>query len=166
MSRIANDLHHIGTTKNGAEVYVNLIKSEAAVHIAHNPQILALTKEMLAKSTVTGKTANIEHDFGRTVGNSEIVETTPKDTIVYAKRLRYDSYNRFVRKRQLSPSSFVSLSLVKTENGEYELVNAWIGRQTPAFTETEASKLYWANHAIVLEGQQLQLRTVTKDAPY
>lgn len=169
MSHTANGLHHIGVAKNGVDIYVNLIRSDAAEHISHRPQILTLAKQLLATKNMTGQTLELEHDFGHVIGNSEVVETTAKDTIVYAKRLKHDTFSRFVRKRQLTPSSFLSMSMRKVSDG-YEIVDVWIGRLTPPSpadeSATPASKSYWENHAIVFEGQALQLRTLTKEAPY
>jgi len=170
MIHTVNPLHFIAATQNGDEIYVNLIHSAAAEHIAQQPHILTLAKELLATHTLTGEQVDIEHDFGRIIGNCEVVETTAKDTIVYAKLLKHANYSRFVRKRLLSPSSYLSMSIYRTPDGAYEITDIWIGRIAPPFpteeAQTPSSILYWSNHAIVLDGQPLQLRTLTKDVPY
>lgn len=170
MSLTVNGFHLIGTDRSGVGVYVNLIRSLAAEHISHQPQLLTLAKELLSSQTISGEVAAIEHDFGRTIGGSEVVETTEKDTIVYAKRLKHETFSRFVRKRQLKPTSFLSMSLKKWDDGSYEVSDIWFGRQMPAFpldeTATAESKSFWKSHAFVFEGQLLQFRTLTKEAPY
>jgi len=170
MGHAANGLHYIGVTKNGVDVYVDLIHSAAAGHISQQPHILTLAKTMLAALRLTGEALNTEYDFGRTIGNADVVETTSNDHIVYAKRLKCLTYTRFVRKRQLSPSSYLSMSFQRLPDGSYELLDVWIGNQFPPFpmaeNETPDSRPFWEKHAIVLDGQPLQLRTLTKDSPF
>jgi hypothetical protein len=169
MSQATKNMHPI-TTRNGVEVYVDLIHSPAAAHIGEQPYILSLAKELLAATKLTGAKVSIEHDFGRVIGTTEIVETTEKDAIVYAKRMKQPNYSRFVKRRQFAPSNYLSMLITKDDSGNYELQDVWIGRHAPPFpTEEEKapeSETYWANHAIVLDGQALQLRTLTKDAPF
>lgn len=170
MGHAVNGLHHVAVAKNGVDIYINLISSSAAENVSRQPRILTLAKELLATHNISGAAVEIEQDFGRIIGNSEVVETTAKDTILYAKMLKKDTYCRFVRKRQMAPSSYLSIIIRRNEDGIYELADVRVGRLTPPFPaedETESDgKLYWENHAIVLEGQPLQLRTLTKTAPY
>ncbi len=157
-------------SKNGLSVYVDLIHSAAGEHIAQQPYILTLAKDLLGNYDLRGTEMVVEHDFGRPIGSSEVVETTDKDAVVYAKRLKHTSYSRFVRRRQLTPSTFLSMSVRRDDAGLYELVDVWIGQQAPPFPTEElqepASTAFWENHAIVLDGQPLQLRTITKDLPF
>ena len=60
--------HPIGQTANSTPVYVDLTRSQAAVHIAQQPQLPGLVKEALAKLTATGPTISVEHDMGRNIG--------------------------------------------------------------------------------------------------
>lgn len=170
MVNVVKSLHLIAVSKNGADVRVNLIHSDAALHIAQQPHILTLAKEMLAQESLNDEEIDIEHDFGRVIGNSEIVETTAKDTIVYAKLLKREDYSRFVRKRSLLPSNYLSMSVRRIADNTYEIIDIWIGRLAPPFPSEEDhspdSVLYWSTHAIVLDGQSLQVRTLTKNAPF
>lgn len=162
--------HPITTTKNGVEVYVNLIHSEVSVRISRQPYLLGLIKDGLSGMSLKKPELVIEHDFGRTIGNAEVVETTDKDVILYAQILKNDTYTRFVKNRRTDPSSFLTMILKRDEDGNYELVNTWIGKMTPPLPgeadEEPTSKTYWDNHAVVMDGQPLQLRTLTKDSPY
>jgi hypothetical protein len=162
-------MHPVGS-RNGVQVYVNLTRSPAAIRISQQPHILTLAKELLDSLKLKGPKVVIEHDFGRIIGNTDVVETGVKDTVVYAKKLRQATYCRFVRRRQMAPSQFLSMILVKDDTGNYELRDIWVGRQVPAFPgdedATPESKLYWENHALVIDGQTLQLSTLTKTAPY
>ncbi len=162
-------MHPVSSHK-GVHIYVNLTQSPAAAHISQQPHILTLAKELLDSLKLEGSTLAIEHDFGRNVGNTDVVETTAKDTVVYAKKLRQTTFCRFVRRRQMTPSQFLSLLLIKDDAGNYELRDIWVGRQVPPFpgedNEKPDSKTFWESHALVIDGQALQLSTLTKENPY
>jgi hypothetical protein len=162
--------HPITTTLSGIPVYVDLIKSPASATIAQQPHLVHLIKEMLETVKVSGDTVSIEHDFGRNIGNTDVVSTTEKDTILYAKRTKHEAFARFVRRRTPAPSSFISIVLKRDDDGEYELRDTWVGNLTPPFPGTEEatdeSKIYWLEHALILEGQPIQVRTLTKTCPY
>ncbi len=162
--------HPIATTKNGVAVYVDLIKSPASANISWQPHIATLAKELLQAIDITADRSTIEFNVGRTVGNCSIVETTAKDHILYAKRVNHDTYCRFVRRRAPEQTSYVTLVLKRDSDGEYELYDAWLGHNAPAIPgtedETKQSKAYWENHALVVEGQPIQNRTLTTVCPY
>ncbi|HSX29471.1 MAG TPA: hypothetical protein VLE73_02830 [Candidatus Saccharimonadales bacterium] len=161
--------HHVGQTRNGITVYVDLISSRAAKHIAQQPQLLTLAKEMLGHITAKGAELNIEHDMGRVVGYSFIVATADTDTIFYACLLKDTVYTRFVKNGKPLSTPFVTVTLI--QNGDmYELTDIRIGRITPprpgSANESTDSREYWQHHAFILDNQTLQLRTVTKTCPY
>jgi hypothetical protein len=162
--------HSIGQTRNGVRVYVDLIKSQAAKQIAGQPQLLTLAKEMLGEISVSGTKLSIERDMGRQIGYSFIVPTTEKDTVIYARLLRDDLYTRFVKKGNPPSTNYLTMTLLQDGDNGYELSDVWIGRLNPprpgSDNETAESKLYWSNHAFVLDSQPLQTRTVTKTCPY
>jgi len=162
--------HPVGHTQNGVPVYVDLIGSKAAKHIAQQPQLLGLAKEMLEQIVVRGVEMNIEHDMGRLIGYNFVVATTEKDTILYGRLLRDDIYTRFVKNGKPLSTHYLTVTLKKDGDKNYELCDIWIGRLNPprpgSANETAESKAYWSNHAFVLDSQPLQLQTVTKECPY
>ena len=162
--------HSIGQTRNGMAVYVNLIQSQAAKHIAQQPRLLSLVAEALPQTTLRGAEVNIEHDMGRAIGYSFVVETAGTDGVFYAQLARNDTYIRFVKSGKPSSTQYLSMILHKDKSGTYELHDVWLGHLNPphpgAADETAASKPYWAKHALILGSESLQLRTITKVCPY
>ncbi len=162
--------HPIGQTRNGITVYVDLIQSQAAKHIAQQPRLLSLVTEALPQTTVRNAAASIEHDMGRAIGYSFVVETSSTDGIFYAQLLRENTYVRFIKTGKPLSTQHLSMILHKDENGAYELYDVWLGQLNPALPgtadETAESKPYWATHAMILGNEPLQLRTITKECPY
>jgi hypothetical protein len=162
--------HPITSTNAGDEVFVDLIKSPAGITISRQPHIVNLAKELLRTVNPKKRNATIEFDLGRNIGNCEIVETTDKDYIIYAKPVRQSDFRRFVRRRNPEQTSFITITLHHHSDGSYELYDAWFGRNVPGLpgseTETDASKTFWENHAIVLDGYPLQNQTITTTCPY
>jgi len=167
---IANTMHPLVVTTGGTEVYVDLIQSPAARHIGQQPHILNLATRLLQTAKLKGEDVALEYDFGRPIGNTDVVETTAKDVIVYAKQLKQDTFTRFVKRRSFTSSSFLTLNLLRDKEGNYELYDVRIGKTSPPVpggtNETVDSKDFWLTHAVVLEGQPLQTSTLTKDVPY
>jgi len=162
--------HPIGQTRNGVLVHVDLIHSQAAKHIAQQPHLLGLAKEMLGKTIAREAEVSIECNMGRAIGYSLVVGTTEKDTILYGRLLRDDIYTRFVKSGKPTPTQYLTASLRREADGSYELCDIWIGKRNPprpgSADETADSKPYWSTHAFVFEHQTLQLQTLTKTCPY
>jgi hypothetical protein len=162
--------HPIGTTQNGIAVYVDLVKSRAATHIAQQPHLLGLVKELIEQTTTTASELHIEQDMGRTIGYNVVVETSEKDTVVYARLVRDEVYTRFVKNGKPLTTQYLTIILQLDDENNYELHDTWIGRLNPprpgSDNENAESKPYWENHAFVLEGQAVQLATATKECPY
>lgn len=161
--------HLIGQTRNGIPVYVDLIHSHVANHIAQQPRLLGLLAEALQKTKLHDTKASVEHDMRRTIGYSFIVKTTGSDSIFYAKLLRDDTYIRFIKNGKPSSTQYLSMVLHR-DNGSYELHDAWVGRLNPPHPgtdgETAESKPFWETHAVISSNESLQLRTITKVCPY
>jgi len=162
--------HPIGQTSNGIAVYVDLIHSKAAAHIAQHPPLLGLIKETLSQTIAHDENLNIEHDMGRMIGYNFVVKTAERDQILYAKLVRDDVYTRFVKNGKPRPSQYLTIVLHYDENGEYELLDTWIGHTHPpkpgSNNETDESRTFWANHAHILDKQSLQSHSATKECPY
>ncbi len=166
----AVNTHLVTTTSNNLNVYVNLTHSLAGTRISRQPTLLTILKEALSPLKLTAPEVYIEHDLGRVIGNSEIVETSEKDLIVYARRPKSTTYVRFVKNRQFMPTNYLTIVLHKMESGDYELVDTWPGHKAPPFPDEEkataGSAAFWEDHAIILDGQPIQAGTLTKENPY
>ena len=162
--------HPIAQTRNGIPVYVDLIYSRAATNIAQQPHLLVLLKELLGQTKIGGSKLSFDKDMGRSIGNTYIVETSGKDTILYAQRIRDNVYTRFVKNSAPLPTQHIAVVLSRDDEGNYELQDTWIGRLFPPMpgssNETTDSKPYWLNHAFVFNGESIQTRTITRECPY
>lgn len=163
--------HFVGTSSNGVDVFVDLITSSAAKHIARQPQLLGLIEEVLQKTSLRSASIATEQDMGRTIGYNFVVSTTPKDSIFYAQLIGEKLYTRFVRSSEAHPTRYLTIVLHRqTPGGDYELDDAWIGRLAPprpgATDETTESRPFWSAHAVIPGDQPLQARTITKVCPY
>lgn len=162
--------HPIVQAKNGATVYINLIGSQASASIAQHPYLVGLVKELLQQTNVKGPQMYFDRDMGRPVGSANVVETSDKDTILYAQALHGELYKRFVKNGQPLSTQHISVVLKRDEDGEYELVDTWVGPLRPpnpgTDDATEASREYWDTHAFVLDREPIKLRTLTKTCPY
>jgi len=160
----------IAKSPRGYEVYVNLIKSSAGQYLSRQPYILDLIKEVIAPMNLTNSHLLIEYDMGRVIGNTDIVETTEKDTIFYAQPYKTDVFSRYVKNRSLSPCPKLTIVLRKDEEANYEIYDTWIGPSKPPFPgdakETAKSKKFWETHALVADSHKIQSKSITKICPY
>lgn len=162
--------HVIATSANDKSVYVYLIHTPAATQISRQPHLATLTKEVVKQLNLTTPQISIEQDMGRVIGYSDMLETTDKDTIFYAKQTKSAQYTRFVKNKNSTQTAFLSIVLLRDEVGNYELTDVWIGKAFPPLPggedATDQSKAYWENHAIIYSGQPVLASTQTKDCPY
>lgn len=164
-------MHFLGTAQNGAEVYVDLIRSEAGHNIARRPQLLGIVKEILANMRLSGSEIRIERDMGRTLGYDFVIHTVDDNTIFYAQILHDSVYTRFVKNGKPALTQYASFVLRSREGMDgYDLQEVRIGRLTPprpgSVDETPESRTYWMEHALIHDTQILQPRTTTKTCPY
>lgn len=162
--------HQIAQAKNGTLVYVDLIGSAASNSIAQHPYLLNLVKELIENTSVTGSKMYFDRDMGRTVGSADVVETTDKDVILYAKAVNSDNFKRFVKNGKPQSTKHISVVLVRDDDGSYELTNTWVGPLRPpqpgTDKETKAGRTFWGSHAFVLDREPIKLQTLTKTCPY
>jgi len=163
--------HLVGYTKNNIPVYIDLIRSAAAKHIAQQPSLLALTAEVLRHKSLSGSNLNIEHDMGRDIGYDFVVQTNATDNVFYAQLIKENTFTRFVKKGDPLSTTYLSLILERVSGDtSYSLCGVWIGRQSPPrpgeAKEADDSKPYWDNHAFIFDNQPIQPRTITKERPY
>ncbi|HWZ65595.1 MAG TPA: hypothetical protein VNX65_02230 [Patescibacteria group bacterium] len=162
--------HPIAEMPNGTLIYVDLVHSPAALHIAAQPRLVGLVKEALKNSSLKTPMVYLEKDMGRDIGYDFVVEAAVSDSIFYAQLLRKNQYTRFVKNKKALPTSYLTIILQRDDEGSYALHDTWIGRLSPplpgATDETPGSKLYWDNHALIFDKQPLQSRTITRVCPY
>ncbi len=160
----------ITLTRNSQTVYVNLITSSAGHYLNRQPYVINLIRDVLKPMKLSGARLSIERDMGRVIGNTDIVETSETDNIFYAQPVKKTFFSRYAKNRLPSPSHKLTIILEKDSNGDYEIVNTWIGPCSPPFpgdvNETVKSRTYWENHALVLDVQGVQPKTITKTCPY
>lgn len=160
----------IAERPDGSEVYVNMITSAAGAYFGKLPYVLNLVEEVLKTSKVHGTHIQLEHEMGRIIGNTDIIETADTDTIYYAQPLKKVVYSRFAKNRYPMPSSKLTIILDKDSDGNFEVTNTWIGPCSPPFpgdaTETKTSKQYWETHALAHDAERIQSKTITKVCPY
>ena len=164
-----NEQKYLATTKNGHKVFVDLVKSHAATHLADNGELMSLVEELVSQSDIQGENVVFEKDMGRTIGNMDLVETDDTDEIIYAKRTNRDIYTRFVKNRKPVPTQYLTVILKEIDDG-YELWSAWVGRLVPSFpgddNEKPESKAFWSSHALIWGNQAIQESTVTATQPW
>lgn len=162
--------HTVGRTRNGIPVYVDLIYSQAATHIAQHPHILGLMREALSKNVVRGMQQTIAHDMGRIIGNDAIIETSSKDAVFYARQAGSDLYTRFIKTSKQSSTQFLTLVMHRDVHNKYEVQDAWIGGLVPpqpgSALQTAESQLFWENHARIFSSHRLEPGTLTKESPF
>jgi hypothetical protein len=157
-------------TSGGYQIYVNLILSSAGKYLSRQPYVINLIKEVLAPIDLNKSDLSLEFDLGRVIGNTDIIETTEKDTIFYAQPIKKEVFSRYAKNRSPSPSQKLSIIMKADSEGNFELVDTWIGPYMPPFPgdslETAKSKPYWLSHALVQDAQTVQTKTITKICPY
>lgn len=162
--------HLVGYTKNAIPVYIDLIRSAAAKHVASQPHLINLAAEALSQIAPKKPRVSVECNMGRDIGYDFVVETTDAHNVFYAQLANETIYTRFVKKGEPKATAFLSLVLERASNGtEYNLCGVWIGRQNPPrpkdANETEQSQPYWDTHALVFDNQAIQPRTISKELP-
>ena len=152
------------------DIYIDLISSAAGRYLSRRPYVIALIKKLIATKRLSEKRVVIEQDMGRGIGTTDIVTTSEKDTIYYAQALKTNVYLRFAKNRCPQISNILTVILERDDDGNYEVIDVWIGSNYPAFPgdkhETTASKKFWQTHALVQDSQVIQSKSLTKTCPY
>lgn len=160
----------LGKTKNGASVYLDFKTSHAVTHFESQPSLRSAVEELIPTIEATADTVRIEHDMGKVIGTTDLIETTDQDEIVYAMRPRRKVYSRFVKNKATTPTSWVTIVLHKNKKGEYILHTAFAGRNTPSFPGgdylPEQSRDFWSKHALVWGSQEVIPDTETSVCPW
>lgn len=163
-------MQHLCYAANGIEVVYDPLESHAATHFEDTPQLKEAVIEILGHTSIEGESMFFEHDLGRVIGTTDLVETTERDEIVYAKRVHRNTYTRFTKSQTPKDCSTVTLFLEARQNGSYKLGSAWIGYGGPSFpgdeNETPESRPYWNTHALVWGRQAIRPGTETQVCPW
>lgn len=164
--------HFVGHSLNTVPVYVDLIRSGAAKHIAKQPSLLTMAAKALAQTEISHDNLELEYDMGRTIGYDFVVDALDESTAVfYARLVREGVYTRFTHKGNPKTTSCLTIILQSNEsNDECDIIDMWIGPLRPpkpgSDNEAATSRDYWKSHAVVFENQPLHPRTLTKECPY
>lgn len=155
---------------NGKAVYYEDETSHVATHLADTPGLYQLIQGFLSKQNFHEHELQVEYDFGKIIGSTDLVETDDADDVVYAKRLNRDTFTRFVRNKDAPPTRYITVHLMQDKEGDYELLSAWMGRISPPFPDdpnaVAESLPYWNTHALVFGHQAIQKDTLTKEVPW
>lgn len=163
-------IHPVAHTRNGVLVNVDLIESFAALQIAQQPYLLTLAGSLLSDCKVNGQHVWIERDMGHDIGVCDVVETSDKDTIIYAQQAKSQIFVPFVKNRKMERTSFISLELLLNDDQSYSLHQIIFGHPVPSFpysnTESADSRDFWTSHALLWGDWPIQSKTITKDCPW
>lgn len=163
-------IHQIAVSQNNKAVYAHMLMSKVAPVLSRQPHLMTLLKEVIASQTLTKPVIQFEYDMKRQIGYEEIVSTTGKDTVFYARKYKTDTFTRFVKHRKMEGTQYLSGTLTLDKEGNYEISDVWLGKQWPAAPDTEAateaSTEFWRTHAVVYNGQQIIASTQTYESPY
>jgi len=134
-----------------------------------HPGLSELLVPALARLESLGRDRCVDEiDFGRVIGDTHCVVTTPDDKIVFAQRENRPGLSRFAPERKPEPCTAVTVVLRKEDEG-YVLRTAFVGYKAEPEpwdrNATEASVLFWNTHALVPEDGQI-LETATLDCPW
>jgi len=156
-------------SKNGLNVYYDPVGSHAATHFHDTLNLKLLVVGLIEVTTLSKDMEYIQHDFGHTIGKTDLLETTDQDTVVYAKRMNRDNYSRFIMNRGPVDSSILTIILYKHDSF-YMLKSAYIGIKVPSFptapTASNESVPFWMKHALAWGTQAIQPGTETDKWPW
>ncbi len=162
--------YNVGISQNGQQVYVGIIGSAAGSYLSRQPYLISIVKELLLTLDLTQSKVITSQDIGLTIGNTHIVVTGVRDAVFYAHPPKKANSLRFVKNRSMESSREVSLILQQDNDGDYELVDVWIGPLYPPFPDAEdatmESKAYWQTHAFTAGSEPIDLQSVTSVCPY
>lgn len=160
----------LGVSRNGRQVYANIINSVAGRSISRQPYLVAIAKTLVETLDLTDEEQRITQDMGRTIGNTNVVATSPKDVVFYACQSKQTHLSRFVKNRSMEPSRELSMVLVQDNEGNYELTKIWIGPAYPPFPDApdarKDSKDFWQTHALTDGSELFDSQSVTRTSPY
>jgi hypothetical protein len=161
---------HFATTKNGRRVLFDTERSHAITHFQKSPLLKQHVEKAISTINAQEDIIRITIDAEEIVGTSDLVETKNTDEIVYARRPLRAQYSRFVKNKQPTPTSKITIDLRKQKANDYILYTAFIGSLTPSFPGgdfmAEQSVDFWSKHALVWGSQEVEPGTETTECPW
>jgi hypothetical protein len=121
---------------NGKRIVFDPESSHTATHFNDTANLRASAFEVLSGMELGGELIATDIDMGKPIGNTDVVEVSETDIIIYAMRtLREDQgYVPFTKSRSTEPSTFISVYLMQKDTDTYELLSTWIGTyENPPF---------------------------------
>ena len=162
--------YEISILSNDAKLYVDMISSPAGHYLNRRPYIINILKELIKTGKIVPRAGSQEIDTDRIIGNTDIIDTTDKDIIYYAKPYKKNYFIKFAKNRYPLPSTKLSIILKKDCDNNYLLQDVWIGSLYPKFPDDQAASsesiLYWNSHALAQDSKNIQSSTITKICPY
>ncbi|MEO5645996.1 MAG: hypothetical protein ABIO57_02920 [Candidatus Paceibacterota bacterium] len=137
-----------------------------------DPDLVPCLEEIFAKIHTEESFFFEEIDMERIVGGTLCIETENDDDVVYARRIGKPGFTRFIKNRERTPSTKVTVMLAwANEFHHYNLVTMFIGgKAEPEVWDkraTEKSKSFWQTHALIMDGSyDLVPNSETKVCPW
>ena len=162
----------LGHTAGNFPVHLNEKSSHAQTHLIQHPLLLDAVKKAIPTIEGDDDIIRIQVNAGEIIGTTDLVETSPDDEIVYAKRVARDIYSRFVKNKQPIPTSTITIDIRKETSSapSYYLYTTFIGGVTPSFPGGEflpqQSVEFWSTHALVWGTQEIIAGTETTVCPW
>lgn len=139
-------------------------------HLHSNSALSEYLPQALQKTNPNSQDFHIETvDFGNEIGFSNCVETNDQDEIVFAQRVGRFGLSRFVKNKESTPSSKLTVILKKIPEG-YLLLTAFIGpkaEKEPWDSMADKKSLdFWKNHALIWGTEKIVPGTETDKNPW
>ncbi len=162
---------HVGSSKNGRIVKVDLANSSAADTISRHPHLVTLAGEALRTITLNGERSVITYDMGHTLGYDFVIEVTKPETVFYAQLVKGTTYIPFTKIDKPISTQLITMTLLyRQDEGCYYLDDICMGVFKPPLPgtngETPDSLPYWRTHAYIYGNQPIKVSTITRESPY
>jgi hypothetical protein len=102
------------------------------------------------------------------IGMSACVPITWEDEIVYAKRVGREKYSKFVKNKNLVPTQYVSIFLMKKQE-VYIIRSCYYGEfvaDTDFYDFDDDRQSFWNDHALVFGSEPIDKSTLTNTCPW
>lgn len=154
----------LGVSNDNKTILLDYENTNVEYHLLETLSLLELVNEALPFLIIgDDDQAVLERDMGRVVGTTNLVETTDRDEIVYAKRVGRERYSRFVKNRDVKPSQSIVI-VIRRKEEKYYLWTAMCGKLLPPEAYDDDSA-FNTTHALVYDESLIQLDTLRSLRP-